>query len=71
MTYATEILSAPVSIADRLAARIAVWKEQLDQRTQYRATVRELNDLSDRELNDLGLGRSSIRFVARMAVYGN
>lgn len=71
MTYATEILSAPVSIADRLAARIAVWKEQLEQRAQYRATVRELNDLSDRELNDLGLGRSSIRFVARMAVYGN
>ncbi|MCK0138344.1 DUF1127 domain-containing protein [Aliiroseovarius sp. F47248L] len=71
MTYATEILSAPVSIADRMAARIAVWKEQMEQRAQYRATVRELNDLSDRELNDLGLGRSSIRFVARMAVYGN
>ena len=66
-----DILSAPVSIADRMAARIAVWKEQMEQRAQYRATVRELNDLSDRELNDLGLGRSSIRFVARMAVYGN
>ncbi|MDE9449398.1 DUF1127 domain-containing protein [Aliiroseovarius sp. Z3] len=71
MTYATEIVSAPVSIADRMAARIAVWKEQLEQRAQYRETVRELNALSDRELNDLGLGRSSIRFVARMAVYGN
>ncbi len=71
MTYATEILSAPVGIADRLAARIADWKEQMAQRAQYRETVRELNALSDRELNDLGLGRGSIRFVARMAVYGN
>lgn len=68
MTYATEILSAPVSIADRLAARITVWKEQMHQRAQYRETVRELNALSDRELNDLGISRASIRFLARMAV---
>ncbi|GHE93053.1 hypothetical protein GCM10016455_11510 [Aliiroseovarius zhejiangensis] len=71
MTYATEILSAPVGIADRLALRFADWKDKMAQRAQYRETVRELSALSDRELNDLGLGRASIRTVARMAVYGN
>ncbi|WP_371169154.1 DUF1127 domain-containing protein [Aliiroseovarius sp. 2305UL8-7] len=70
MAHATEILLAPVSIADRLAARITEWKEQLETRSLYRKTVRELNQLSDRELADLGLGRGSIRHTARMAVYG-
>jgi uncharacterized protein YjiS (DUF1127 family) len=32
---------------------------------QYRATVRELDHFSDRELDDLGIRRSDIRRVAR------
>lgn len=35
----------------------------------YQATVRELSDLSDRELADLGISRSSIRDIARQSVY--
>lgn len=31
----------------------------------YRRTVRELDSLSDRDLNDLGIGRADIRRVAR------
>ncbi|MFT4620189.1 MAG: hypothetical protein ACI9KS_000030 [Sulfitobacter sp.] len=31
----------------------------------YENTVRELNQLSDRELSDIGLGRGDIRDVAR------
>ncbi len=31
----------------------------------YRRTVNELSALSDRELNDLGISRADIRFVAR------
>ncbi|MCK8465500.1 DUF1127 domain-containing protein [Aliiroseovarius sp. S1339] len=71
MTYATEILQAPAGIVDRISARIAEWKEQFESQAQYRKTVRELGSLSDRELEDLGISRGSVRFVAHMAVYGN
>ncbi len=70
MTYANEILSAPAGIVDRLNARFAELKEKLAQRAQYRATVRELSRLSDRELSDLGISRVSVSFVSHMAVYG-
>lgn len=33
----------------------------------YRNTVAELNSLSTRELNDLGIGRANIREIARKA----
>ena len=32
---------------------------------RYRETVRELSRLTDRELDDLGLSRSEISFIAR------
>ncbi|CZT35133.1 uncharacterized protein YjiS (DUF1127 family) [Rhizobium sp. PP-F2F-G38] len=35
---------------------------------KYRQTVSELGRMSDRELNDLGIGRSEILSVARKAV---
>ena len=35
---------------------------------KYRQTVTELGRMSDRELTDLGIGRSDIRRVARNAV---
>ncbi len=35
---------------------------------RYRETVNELNRLSTRELNDLGISRSDIHFVARKAI---
>jgi uncharacterized protein YjiS (DUF1127 family) len=34
---------------------------------KYRQTVEELSRMSDRELSDLGIGRSEIRSVARRA----
>ncbi len=37
----------------------------------YRRTYDELSSLTDRELNDLGIGRSQIGEVARSAAYGN
>lgn len=35
----------------------------------YRRTLDELENLSDRELNDLGLSRSVLGDIARQAVY--
>ncbi|MDD1501080.1 MULTISPECIES: DUF1127 domain-containing protein [Rhizobium/Agrobacterium group] len=35
---------------------------------KYRQTVTELDRMSDRELSDLGIGRTDIRRVARTAV---
>lgn len=32
------------------------------------ATVRELNQLHDRELNDLGIGRGQIREIAQQSI---
>jgi uncharacterized protein YjiS (DUF1127 family) len=34
----------------------------------YRNTIRELSELSDRDLNDLGINRADIEFVARKHV---
>lgn len=36
----------------------------------YRRTLGELQDLSDRELNDLGISRFSVRQIAYDSVYG-
>ena len=71
MAYASEIILAQASLADRFVSLFAGWNEDRSARQAYRLTVKELNSLSDRELNDLGIGRGSIRLIARMAVYGN
>jgi uncharacterized protein YjiS (DUF1127 family) len=71
MAHVTEIFHAPVGIADRLSARIAEFKNHLATRAMYRATVNELDALSDRELADLGISRGSIRHMAQVAAYGN
>ena len=43
-----------------LATRIAAWR-------RYRESVRELSRLSDRELNDLGIGRADIQTIVRQS----
>ncbi len=42
------------------ATKIAAWR-------RYRESVRELSRLSDRELNDLGIGRADIYTVVRQS----
>ncbi len=48
------------------AARLLQW---IDEEIAYRRTVRELQQLSDRELDDLGIARRDIPAIARRAVH--
>lgn len=45
-------------VVNTLAKRLRRW-------ASYRNTVRELSQLSDRDLHDLGIARGEIRFVAK------
>ncbi len=46
-------------------------RSALHRRRAYSRTLSELESLSNRELNDLGLARSDIYRVARSTVYGS
>ncbi|WP_300518104.1 DUF1127 domain-containing protein [Aliiroseovarius sp.] len=70
MAYATEYNTSETRVADRLTA---LWKQLQAARAQRRlftGTVRERNQLSGRELADLGITRSEIRHIAWHAAYG-
>ena len=62
-------LSAPIALPVRLVYALESFKKNLRQRRMFNQTYRELSELSDRDLNDLGLNRSMIRATARGAVY--
>lgn len=71
MSYAT---STPGTFeTSRLGQRIVGrWPElglRLARLRQFRATVAELDSLTDRELADIGMHRSDIRDIAREHVY--
>jgi uncharacterized protein YjiS (DUF1127 family) len=46
-----------------LTSRFVAWR-------RFRDSVRELSRLSDRELNDLGIGRADIASVVRQSIAG-
>ncbi|SEK62293.1 DUF1127 domain-containing protein [Pacificibacter marinus] len=56
-------------------ARFTAFKNSVAQRMAryrvYRETLVELESLTDRDLNDLGLSRAGIKAVALEAAYGN
>jgi uncharacterized protein YjiS (DUF1127 family) len=45
-------------------------RQRLAQFAQYQRTLRELNSLDSRQLNDLGITRADIKNIAR-GTYGN
>lgn len=69
MAYVNSTRSAQVSFSDRFAAIVKVAKDLIERRRVYNQTLFELNNLSDRDLSDLGLSRASISEVAREAAY--
>lgn len=70
MAYAHTTRAAHGSIAEQIGALVERLKTSLVQRAIYRKTIQELNALSNRDLADLGIGRSQIRRVALEAAYG-
>lgn len=58
------------SLLERVATVLSTWAEKRAKRAQFRTTLRELNELSGRELADLGLHRSQLKSVAMEATYG-
>ncbi|MEL6840664.1 MAG: DUF1127 domain-containing protein [Pseudomonadota bacterium] len=70
MTYNTNTATGTFSFAQRFAALQHDVAEKLAKRKVYRTTLNELRELSDRDLNDLGLSRSMIKGIALEAAYG-
>jgi uncharacterized protein YjiS (DUF1127 family) len=71
MAYVNSSRSVQVSFSDRFAAVVKVVRDLIERRRVYNQTLFELNNLSDRDLSDLGLSRSSIAEVAREAAYND
>lgn len=68
MAYVQNITTtAPAAGISGLVARIS---ERFARYRVYRETHNELNQLTDRELADLGLSRATIPAVAHEAAYG-
>ncbi len=67
MTHA--LTNSTNSGTEGLGGWIARIRRSMADYRLYRRTMEELESLSDRELNDLGLSRLVLRDVARQAVY--
>lgn len=70
MTLVQDIRSIESGLVARIAAFAKGLREAHDRRRVYNLTVRELSVLSDRDLADMGIHRSTITDVAREAAYG-
>ncbi|WP_368184194.1 DUF1127 domain-containing protein [Aestuariibius sp. HNIBRBA575] len=69
MAYATNTAAISTPIRDRAALTLNALKARYAAYQVYRSTVNELESLSTRELNDLGISRSGIKAIAMEAAY--
>lgn len=58
------------SFSDKLSTLFTQFQAARAARSVYKTTLNELNDLSSRELADLGLNHSTLRSTAYEAAYG-
>ena len=70
MTVLTETFASAPALSGRLATLRARLVEAATKRKVYRTTLRELQNLSPRELADLGITQTMIRDIAYDAAYG-
>lgn len=70
MAYLNSSRATHLTLADRLGALLAGLRAAALRRQIYNRTLHELSNLSDRELADLGMHRSTISETALQAAYG-
>ncbi|WP_426034558.1 DUF1127 domain-containing protein [Cypionkella sp. TWP1-2-1b2] len=70
MAYVKTTRAVPATATDRISGIFAAISAMLARRRVYDLTIRELRQLTDRELSDLGIARSLIIETAREAAYG-
>ncbi|MFN3971933.1 MAG: DUF1127 domain-containing protein [Gemmobacter sp.] len=70
MAYLNASRAATAGLTDRIASILKSLRDASRRRAIYRQTLRELNALSSRELDDLGIHRSMITRIATEAAYG-
>jgi len=69
MAFYTETLSSQTSLMTRVAAAWDTYKANAEKRAVYKQTLSELQNLTSRELMDLGIHRSHIKRIAYEAAY--
>lgn len=70
MAYTTLTADRGPTPVARLRQIAQSLRAALKQRSEYRRTYRALQNLTDRELADIGLHRCDIVYVARCNVFG-
>lgn len=70
MAYVNSTRAVQTSASDRISGFFASISAMLARRRIYDRTIRELSQLTDRELSDLGIARSLIGEIARESAYG-
>ncbi len=69
MAYIAAQSSAAAS-QGRVTEFFANMRQSFNDRVLFVRTVKELNELNDRELSDLGIYRGDIRAIAAKSVFG-
>ena len=70
MAHANAVRGIETGLVERISAFVSRLRESRQRYKLYRQTVNELSALTERELSDLGLHRTSIEAVALDAAYG-
>ncbi|WP_194094470.1 DUF1127 domain-containing protein [Marivivens aquimaris] len=70
MAYANDARATGFNFFGSVSNLSATLADRFAKFKLYRATMVELEKLSDRELNDLGIARAMIKGVAIEAAYG-
>jgi len=71
MAFSNTIRHAEVGFLTKFRELRVTLADRMIRRRVFRTTVTELNNLSSRELNDLGISRSQIQSIAYEAAYKN